>query len=281
MTLKGGYFLKRTVIGMGGNRERRAKSCIVVVERCPYRNETTRSVVDSAAHPWLCPSHSLTFFPPCNHPLPSSLSTPSILSTHYPDLPFSSFSSISALLPSISNYPDHRLFHSSDQIFSTPCTSTPSSRPHHTHPSTSDISFTARVVFSFSHPIHLLAVLKKICNMSSRPKQSMSELKLRRLLEHNQRLREDLGRPRIRVSEASASLIRYCKTTTDHLVSPLSVFSPLTLPLSLLLLPHRLPSPTPITSRLPLTWPANPILSPFSRFHANVVSSRSHPCGAL
>ena len=49
----------------------------------------------------------------------------------------------------------------------------------------------------------------------------MSELKLRRLLEHNQRLREDLGRPRIRVSEASASLIRYCKTTTDHLVSPL------------------------------------------------------------
>ncbi|KAN0135080.1 G-protein gamma subunit [Lactarius tabidus] len=60
--------------------------------------------------------------------------------------------------------------------------------------------------------------------MSSRPKQSMSELKLRRLLEHNQRLREDLGRPRIRVSEASASLIRYCKTTTDHLVP--SVWGP-------------------------------------------------------
>lgn len=54
----------------------------------------------------------------------------------------------------------------------------------------------------------------------------MSELKLRRLLEHNQRLREDLGRPRIRVSEASASLIRYCKTTTDHLVSPLSLSTP-------------------------------------------------------
>jgi len=70
----------------------------------------------------------------------------------------------------------------------------------------------------------------------------MTELKLRRLLEHNQRLKEDLARPRIRVSEASArfvytfhgilirmgrsfvsdftSLIRYCKTTTDHLVSP-------------------------------------------------------------
>lgn len=32
----------------------------------------------------------------------------------------------------------------------------------------------------------------------------MSELKLRRLMEHNQRLREDLARPRVRVSEASA-----------------------------------------------------------------------------
>ncbi|KAG9318569.1 G-protein gamma subunit [Chiua virens] len=55
--------------------------------------------------------------------------------------------------------------------------------------------------------------------MNARPhKQSMSELKLRRLTEHNQRLREDLARPRMRVSEASASLIRYCKTTKDHLV---------------------------------------------------------------
>ncbi|KAK0196844.1 G-protein gamma subunit [Armillaria mellea] len=54
--------------------------------------------------------------------------------------------------------------------------------------------------------------------------QSMSELKLRRLTEHNQRLREDLARPRVRVSEASASLIRYCKTTKDHLVP--SVWGP-------------------------------------------------------
>jgi len=52
----------------------------------------------------------------------------------------------------------------------------------------------------------------------------MSELRYRRLLEHNQRLREDLARPRIRVSEASASLIRYCKTTRDHLVP--SVWGP-------------------------------------------------------
>ncbi|KAG9318571.1 hypothetical protein JVU11DRAFT_663 [Chiua virens] len=78
--------------------------------------------------------------------------------------------------------------------------------------------------------------------MSSRGgRQSMSELRYRRLLEHNQRLREDLARPRIRVSEASArsvviclqthrpypsvySLIRHCKTTKDHLVP--SVWGP-------------------------------------------------------
>ncbi|EIM89593.1 G-protein gamma subunit [Stereum hirsutum FP-91666 SS1] len=61
--------------------------------------------------------------------------------------------------------------------------------------------------------------------MSARPhKQSMSELKLRRLAEHNQRLKDDLSRPRIRVSEASASLIRYCKTTKDLLVP--SVWGP-------------------------------------------------------
>ncbi|KAH9900841.1 G-protein gamma subunit [Trametes coccinea BRFM310] len=55
-------------------------------------------------------------------------------------------------------------------------------------------------------------------------KQSMSELKLRRLTEHNQRLREDLARPRIRVSEASKSLINYCKSTPDHLIP--SVWGP-------------------------------------------------------
>ncbi|GAA6000751.1 Ste18p [Rhodotorula paludigena] len=55
-------------------------------------------------------------------------------------------------------------------------------------------------------------------------KPSMSELKLRRLTEHNQRLREDLERQRVRVSEASASLIRYCKTTRDYLIP--SVWGP-------------------------------------------------------
>lgn len=38
-------------------------------------------------------------------------------------------------------------------------------------------------------------------------KQSMNELKLRRLLEHNQRLRDDFTRPRINVSEASSRYV--------------------------------------------------------------------------
>lgn len=46
----------------------------------------------------------------------------------------------------------------------------------------------------------------------------MSELKLRRLSEHNQRLREDLARPRMRVSEASARYVGLgwqCGSRTD------------------------------------------------------------------
>lgn len=56
-------------------------------------------------------------------------------------------------------------------------------------------------------------------------KQSMSELKLRRLTEHNLRLKEDLDRPRVRVSEAAQSLIRFCSQTRDFLVP--SVWGPI------------------------------------------------------
>ncbi|KAL7421148.1 Guanine nucleotide-binding protein subunit gamma [Cryptotrichosporon argae] len=49
-------------------------------------------------------------------------------------------------------------------------------------------------------------------------KQPMAELKLRRLLEHNQRLRDDLARPRIKVSEASATLKAYCSSTPDPIL---------------------------------------------------------------
>ncbi|KAM5364723.1 hypothetical protein ACJZ2D_011374 [Fusarium nematophilum] len=49
-------------------------------------------------------------------------------------------------------------------------------------------------------------------------KQSMADLKLRRLTELNNRLREDLDRERIPVSTASKSIIAYCNGTRDYMV---------------------------------------------------------------
>ncbi|KAK0389255.1 hypothetical protein NLU13_2830 [Sarocladium strictum] len=49
-------------------------------------------------------------------------------------------------------------------------------------------------------------------------KQSMADLKLRRLTELNNRLREDLERERIPVSTASKSIIAYCNGTRDYMV---------------------------------------------------------------
>jgi len=49
-------------------------------------------------------------------------------------------------------------------------------------------------------------------------KQTMAELKLRRLTELNARLRDDLERPRIKVSEACQSMINYTLTTKDFMV---------------------------------------------------------------
>ncbi|KAK1497681.1 guanine nucleotide-binding protein subunit gamma [Colletotrichum cuscutae] len=49
-------------------------------------------------------------------------------------------------------------------------------------------------------------------------KQSMADLKLRRLTELNNRLREDLERERIPVSNASKSIIAYCNSTRDYMV---------------------------------------------------------------
>jgi guanine nucleotide-binding protein subunit gamma len=54
--------------------------------------------------------------------------------------------------------------------------------------------------------------------MHRHKQQTLSELKLRRVLELNQRLREDLDRPRVKVSQASKKLIDYCKNTRDNLV---------------------------------------------------------------
>ncbi|KAL2007884.1 hypothetical protein VTN00DRAFT_7866 [Thermoascus crustaceus] len=49
-------------------------------------------------------------------------------------------------------------------------------------------------------------------------KQSMADLKYRRLTELNSRLKEDLDRPRVKVSEAAMSLINYCNNTRDFMV---------------------------------------------------------------
>ena len=56
-------------------------------------------------------------------------------------------------------------------------------------------------------------------------KVTMQELKLRRLLENNHRLREELSRPRAMVSIASLSLINHCRETKDPLLP--SVWGPL------------------------------------------------------
>ncbi|KAI1164067.1 G protein gamma subunit [Nemania serpens] len=55
-------------------------------------------------------------------------------------------------------------------------------------------------------------------------KQSMADLKLRRLTELNSRLREDLERERIPVSQAANSIIAYCNSTRDYMVP--SVWGP-------------------------------------------------------
>ncbi|KAK3185466.1 Guanine nucleotide-binding protein subunit gamma [Lecanicillium sp. MT-2017a] len=51
-----------------------------------------------------------------------------------------------------------------------------------------------------------------------RTRQSMADLKLRRLTELKNRLREDLERERIPVSTASKSIISYCNGTKDYMV---------------------------------------------------------------
>ncbi|BFZ58276.1 Guanine nucleotide-binding protein subunit gamma [Savitreella phatthalungensis] len=60
---------------------------------------------------------------------------------------------------------------------------------------------------------------------ASAKKASMSEIKLRRLTELNGRLRDDLERERVPVSEACKALIDYCTNTRDPMIP--SVWGPL------------------------------------------------------
>ncbi|CDS04899.1 hypothetical protein LRAMOSA07429 [Lichtheimia ramosa] len=61
--------------------------------------------------------------------------------------------------------------------------------------------------------------------INQRKPQNLSEAKLNRLLEYNQRLRELLDIPRITVSEASTRLIDYCQDTRDPMLP--SVWGPI------------------------------------------------------
>ncbi|KAI8381238.1 G-protein gamma-like domain-containing protein [Radiomyces spectabilis] len=49
-------------------------------------------------------------------------------------------------------------------------------------------------------------------------RQTVSETKLRKILELNDKLKEQLEIPRIPVSEASRSLIEYCQTNRDLMI---------------------------------------------------------------
>ncbi|KHJ32926.1 putative guanine nucleotide-binding protein gamma subunit [Erysiphe necator] len=55
-------------------------------------------------------------------------------------------------------------------------------------------------------------------NHMKKTKQSMADLKLRRLTELNTRLREDLERERIPVSQAAKSILNYTNSTKDYMV---------------------------------------------------------------
>ncbi|KAI9293873.1 guanine nucleotide-binding protein subunit gamma [Neoconidiobolus thromboides FSU 785] len=60
----------------------------------------------------------------------------------------------------------------------------------------------------------------------------LSEQKLKKLIENNRNLRQQLDLPRIPVSEASQSLIKYATTTPDYLIpqiwgsAPVDPFNP-------------------------------------------------------
>ncbi|KAG2182847.1 hypothetical protein INT44_005828 [Umbelopsis vinacea] len=60
---------------------------------------------------------------------------------------------------------------------------------------------------------------------TARRTQNLSEAKLKRIIEYNERQKQQLDIPRIAVSEASKGLISYCKEVHDPLVP--SVWGPI------------------------------------------------------
>ncbi|CAB4396972.1 uncharacterized protein OCT59_023159 [Rhizophagus irregularis] len=70
--------------------------------------------------------------------------------------------------------------------------------------------------------LNCLVYVPGIINIMSSKKNV--DYKLQRILDHNQRLREQLDLPRVRVSQASSMLIKYVQSTKDYLVP--SVWGP-------------------------------------------------------
>ncbi|RCH78996.1 hypothetical protein CU098_006644 [Rhizopus stolonifer] len=60
--------------------------------------------------------------------------------------------------------------------------------------------------------------------MNKNKQYNISEAKLKKILDYNDRLKEQLDLPRIPVSEASLSIVDYCKSTKDPLLP--SVWGP-------------------------------------------------------
>ncbi|CAM0142027.1 hypothetical protein VKS41_004268 [Umbelopsis sp. WA50703] len=58
----------------------------------------------------------------------------------------------------------------------------------------------------------------------NRRTQNLSENKLKRIIDYNTRLKEQLDIPRVKVSQASEDLISYCQNNRDPLVP--SVWGP-------------------------------------------------------
>lgn len=89
-----------------------------------------------------------------------------------------------------------------------------SARPSYPHPPRSPPGRSATNSNSCANSLPFLLEMAQ----PSTKKQSMAEIKLRRLTELNTRLREDLDRPRVQASEACESLIAYTKATKDYMV---------------------------------------------------------------
>ncbi|KAI8980433.1 GGL domain-containing protein [Pilobolus umbonatus] len=80
------------------------------------------------------------------------------------------------------------------------------------------------IYFSFSSPLFFFSIYIYFTMATtytphvSKKSYNISEAKLKKLLEYNERLKDQLEQSRIPVSVASKSIIDHCKTTRDPLI---------------------------------------------------------------